>query len=202
MPTQPTNKGLDSAKSLAHVAAQLVAKGYSWVARYYFRSSHFKDVLTAAEAKALAAAGLWVVAVYENGFPTTASYFTAAQGHVDAADAVLCAQHAGQPHGTPIYFAVDYDSAPKAVDDYFRAVSVIVRNAGYTPGIYGNGVTIAHLKALGLVTHGWLSQSTGFAGHAAALETADIVQLPEGTVLVLDVDGDLSHGHAGGWKPS
>lgn len=196
-----SNKGLDSAKSLVKVATQLVAKGYTWVARYYFKSSKFKDVLTKQEATALATAGLYVVAVYENGFPIKASYFTAAQGNTDAMQAVRCAVAAGQPINTPIYFAVDYDSNPHDIVDYFQSIKPIMDANHYSAGIYGNGVTIERLKSLGLVSHGWLSQSRGFQGYKAELPKADIVQTAETTVLGFDIDGDYANGHSGAWKP-
>lgn len=194
------SKGLDSAKSVLNVVDDLAAKGYNFIARYYFHQSGFKDVLTYDEAHAISSAGMWNVAVYENGYPTTVGYFTSSQGAIDAGRAVACAHTAHQPTDTPIYFAVDYDSNPDDVKDYFEAVHPIVRAAGYVAGIYGNGTTIEAMKSAGLISYGWLSQSRGFSGYDEEKAEADIVQLPEGTVDNRDVDGDTASGHSGAWK--
>ncbi len=198
----PTSKGLDSAKSLASVARKLAADGYGFVCRYYFNHSGFKDLLTHAEAVALSAAGLYIVAVYENGFPTQASYFTAAQGKADASIAFNRAVAAGQPPNTPIYFAVDYDAKPEDVSLYFAAVRDQLRSMGshYLVGVYGSGAVCAYLEKHGLAAKGWLAQSRGWQGYKAAQCTADIEQGRETTVLGLDVDTDISHGRGDGRK--
>lgn len=193
------SKGFDSAKAVTGRVADLAGK-YDFIARYYFHQSGFKDLLTFDEAHAISQSGMWVVSVYENGYPTTAGYFTAEQGTIDANRAVACAQAAQQPQGTPVYFAVDYDSNPDDIRSYFEAAHPIVKAAGYVSGLYGNGTSIDAMKADGLISYGWLSQSKGFSGYEQELGKADIEQGPEGTVDGLDVDADTASGHSGAWR--
>lgn len=197
-----STKGLDSPKNLAPHAADLVAKGYGWVARYLFDHSSFKDLLTHSEAVALSKAGLYIVSVWENGFPTTDGYFTAAQGGIDGAHAARHAFDAGQPAGTPIYFAVDHDVDPHITLPYFQQVRVGLRGAGahYLAGVYGSGAVCELLHNGGFVSHTWLSQSKGWRGYLDEKAVADIVQGSEVGVVGIDVDLDVSDGAAGGWR--
>jgi Domain of unknown function (DUF1906) len=194
------SKGFDTFKNVADKATQIKADGYGWVARYYFKASGFKVLLGKPEAVTISAAGLYIVSVYENGFPTSNAYFTEDQGKIDSENAVRCAQAAGQPQGSAIYFAYDADLDPNAVMDYAKAVHAIVKAAGYITGCYGSGAVCKALSEAGYVSKTWLSQSHGFRGYAQWQNNADIVQGPEGHYLGLDIDADTSGGNAGGWK--
>ncbi|MDI3316919.1 MAG: DUF1906 domain-containing protein [Bacillota bacterium] len=82
---------------------------------------------TRREARAFSAVGLWIVTVWENGSPTSRSSFTFSRGCADVRDAFsLAADEVGQPDGSPIYFAVDYDALTRAdrlaVGDDFRGL--------------------------------------------------------------------------------
>lgn len=193
-------KGLDSFNDLTNYVPQLKAEGFGFVCRYYFRSSAFKKVLTASEAKMIQDAGIGLVVVYENGTPTEASYFSASKGSTDASNALSCAQNAIQPKGTVIYFAVDGDVPPSSVLSYFRALTPVVRNAGFKVGVYGSGVVCSKLMELDLVDMTWLSQSSGWAGHKDWAPHADLVQGPVATWHGLDVDWDTAIGDPGVWR--
>ena len=185
-------------------ASEFRAAGYSAACFYYFRTSLFKERMTLPVARALCAWGFFLVAVWENGQPTSHAYFTPAQGGRDASGALLRARALGQPLGSPIYFAIDYDAAPEdmaAIAAYFAAIQPVLRAAGYEAAGYGSGAALAHLHSLGLVTWTWLAQSTGWAGWAAFRAQANIVQGLEHSVFGLDVDEDESSPRGGGgWK--
>lgn len=200
--TTSTSKGLDSATDLSPKAKELVDLGYTWVARYLFEpgTSSFKDALSADEARVLTDAGLFVVSIWESGRPTSASYFTIGKGTKDATHAAAQAKTVGQPHGTPIYFAVDYDAAPADIVGYFKEINSALRGTGYLVGCYGPGRVLQYLHSRGLLTHEWLPQSCGWAGYLAELSIASIVQGKETVVLGRDVDFDVSNGIGGGWK--
>ena len=183
-------------------ADALVAQGVQAVGLYYFNHSAFKEQLTSGVAKALSAKGLYVVSVWEDGYPDHAAYFGSESGYSDGHRAMERASRAGQPHGTAIYFAVDYDATlgdlPRILR-YFQAVKDVLGLA-YEVGVYGSGLTCAFLSGQGLVTKTWLSESTGFQEHGAWLPHANIVQGHSTKLLGMDVDTDTTNGNAGGWK--
>ena len=170
-------KGLDSPKSLANVATKLRADGFTFVARYLFRKSGIKTLLAATEVKAFHAQSIRVVSVWEDGYPTQPSYFTATQGARDGADAAAKAKAAGQPLDSIIFLAADYDARLSEVEDYFRAAQKAVKAAGfYAIGVYGNGEVCEGLKKLGIVSATWLAQSLKWRGFVQWAPHADIIQ--------------------------
>ena len=190
---------------VAAKAQEIKAAGYTSVGLYYFMSSAFKVMLTRELAEKISAAALYIFSVWENGFPTAGDYFTAAQGASDGKRAALCGLSVGQPAETPIYFAVDYDAAESdlpGITAYFEALRPRLQADGYTAGVYGSGLVCRHLSELGLVSKTWLSESTGFAGHADWLPHADIVQGHSTQLFGMDIDTDTTNGSAGGFQVS
>jgi hypothetical protein len=143
------------------------------VIRYYNHNNPHKN-LTLGEAHALVAAGLRIVSIWENGFPDHAGYFSHAKGVFDGTSAYHFAQqNIGQPAGTPIYFAVDYDASPKEISgvitQYFQGVTDAFNTiSGHQPiysiGVYGSGLTCSSFLNSGMVQFTWLAQSMGFRG--------------------------------------
>ena len=168
-------KGLDINHNSTAIAKALVADGYEFIGRYY-KMTPGSHPLTHAEARALSAAGLSIVAVWENGFPNSRDYFSYARGVHDGAVAYHYAlTETRQPAGTPIYFTVDYDAAHSditgGISDYFHGIRdgfhTIGRGApAYAIGVYGSGSVcdwiLSHFPA---VAYAWLSLSTGWSGH-------------------------------------
>jgi hypothetical protein len=194
-------KGLDTPQSAMNVASLLKADGMEFVARYYFAGGSFKKLLTKAEAQVITQAGLWIVSVFESGRPVAASYFTTEQAIEDAANAYLCAVHAGQPAGSVIYFAVDGDIAPDdlpAITHYFQIVHDNLKPRGYLVGVYGSGLVCQTLSELGLVAKTWLSMSSGWRGYQDWLTHADIVQTETTTLHGISYDLDVSNPRTGG----
>ena len=178
-------------------------ENYKAVALYYFRSSAFKEKLTPLIVKEICSQGLYIVSVWENGTPTNGGYFTYLKGTVDGANAYQEAEYVGQPKGTPIYFAADYDPNDNDLDaiaNYFLAARLQCLAHGYKVGAYGSGKLLAYLLSKHLVEYTWLAQSTGFAGYEDFKAQANIVQGPEHSAFGLDIDEDTSTGNGGGWK--
>lgn len=194
------SRGIDSAKTLTDYGRELIADGYTFVIGYYFIASAFKDRLSLAQTSHFSSLGIWNLGIWEGGYPTSADYFTAAQGNFDGIHAAQQAKDAGQPEVTPIYFAADYDSNPADITPYARAFQEQVKACGYTAGVYGNGVTCKVLYEAGIISHTWLSQSTGFQGYNDWKASANIVQGPEFNWRGFDVDGDTANGDSGAWK--
>ncbi len=182
---------------------RFTAFGYRAACLYYFRSSRFKERLTPELARAICGKGWYIVSVWENGQPTLGAYFSRLQGDSDGAGAAAEAERVGQPKGTPIYLAVDYDVTTADLDSvsgYFCAARVRLLAAGYTVGCYGSGKVLQHLTGQGVIEYSWLTQSKSFRGYQDFLAKANIVQGYEHSVFGLDIDEDTSAGAGGGWK--
>lgn len=111
----------------------LVSLGIKFAARYYSTPGNQKN-LTGPERDGLLAHGIDIVSVYE----TSAG---AARG--DYAAGVAAAKSAGaqaaglrQPHGTCIYYAVDFDATITQVLAYFKGIAAT--DNGYSWGVYGS----------------------------------------------------------------
>src|SRR5580658_8898367 len=101
-------RGLDTTRDITPQAAAIKAANYDFVARY-ISQAHWK-VIGAGEAAAIAAAGLELVLVYEDG-PTAADYFSFGRGQADGVRAAQQASLLGAPAACGLYFAVDYDAS-------------------------------------------------------------------------------------------
>ena len=145
------------------------AAGFSFAGRY------LKN-MTSAEVKLICGAGLKIVSLFER--KNTYGYFTAAQGAADGKRAVAQAFALGQPPGTPIIFAVDWDASAGqlagGIAAYFKAVGAELVGR-FAPGVYGSGLTLDTLKHAGLAYHQYLAQSTGWR-DTRGFTGADIIQ--------------------------
>jgi hypothetical protein len=141
--------------------AALKAAGVKFACRYL--SHDPSKNLDPAEAKALAAAGLDIVVVWE----TTAARALSGRtfGRMDAREALAQARACGIPNGQAIYFAVDFDeTAGQAaqVAAYFKGVHDVLDHVGaadmprsYPVGAYGGFWTIKRLFDAKLIDYGW-----------------------------------------------
>lgn len=198
--------GIDApdAIDVAAHASELKARGINVVGLYYFKSSGFKHLLTRDVSQTVSDAGLSILSVYENGYPTSAGYFTTATANMDAHTAYARAVAAGQTAGSALYFAVDYDAESSdlsAIDAYFAEVrrTLSVLSSTFIVGVYGSGRVCSHLHGKGLVSPTWLAQSTGWAGFADWKPNADVVQGPTSQVLGMDTDSDTVKPSALAW---
>ncbi|HTW51961.1 MAG TPA: DUF1906 domain-containing protein [Stellaceae bacterium] len=183
----PGIHGIDMATDSSDVAGEL--QGRPWlhfVARYYRDPSSRWPALSPAEAQRLTAAGVKIVTVWE-WHSTNPVYFTYASGYTDALAAYRQARAVGQPPGSAIYFAVDFNARGGAlyqVDQYFRGVNAGLAAAGggrspYQIGVYGSGAVCAAIKGERLAQYAWLSGSTSWDG-SAGYTAWNIKQAPAG----------------------
>jgi hypothetical protein len=198
-------RGLDTTIELTRWASALRERhGFDFALRYY--SHNAAKNLSLGEALALAAAGMRIGVVWET-YGTHVRYFTRAQGLADSVAAWRYAREViGQPFGSAIYFAVDYDATQADLDgpvsNYFTGVRAGLYVAGegqmqYEVGVYGSGLCCATIVEREQASLAWLSQSTGFAGSKdyAAAQRYNLIQFREtrltmddGTVLGIDPD--------------
>jgi len=144
-------EGIDYAFGRPTMAA-LKSAGIKFVCRYLSHSP--SKNLTAAEARKLTDAGIWIVVVWE----TTAK--RALDGHAagaaDAEDARAQARGCGMPDDRPVYFAVDWDASSGqqgAINSYLDgAASVLGRDQ---VGIYGGYGPVKRALDGGHATWAW-----------------------------------------------
>ncbi len=131
----------------------LKSGGYTFACRYLSDDTTGKN-LSAAEAKALWAAGVDVVANWENSSTAALSGYN--QGVSDAKTADAQANADGIPAGRPIYFSVDFDATPgdqTAINAYFDGVVSVIGLA--RTGAYGGYYVIERLFNATKITWGW-----------------------------------------------
>jgi hypothetical protein len=200
-------KGLDTTIELTRHAEALKRQGYDFALRYY--SNNAAKNLSLGEARALCTAGLRIGVVWETS-GTRAGFFSRAQGLADGAAAFRMAKEAiGQPYGSALYFAVDYDPTQADIDgvisNYFTGVHAALYVAAegqpsYQVGVYGSGLCCGALVERGMAAFSWLSHSTGFAGSRQYAEQRryDLLQMLPARILgeggvMLDIDPDTTH---------
>jgi hypothetical protein len=151
--------------------------GYDVVLRYL---SHTTDKnLTHPEAKALRHAGLSVGLVWE----TTADRALAGDpaGDQDRIDAEAMAATLGYPKTCVIFYAVDTDVSPDAVDEYFANVA---KGATHPVGVYGSLRVCEGMRAAGHVTYLWQTEAwsgTDVSKHAHIYQRVKATKdLPKG----------------------
>jgi esterase/lipase superfamily enzyme len=203
----PLLSGFDAARDCGKVAGRIQAAKVSFVARYYSHSAGKN--LTASEAQLLGDAGVLLVSVWESQGDQI-SFFTRQQGVDDGTSAYNMATLVGQPTGTPIYFAVDCDPGQSelngAIVPYFQGVAAGFNtighgNSAYTAGVYGSGFVCESLVRMGLVTHTWLSNATGWAGSKTYQDWHIRQQLPGDPYgLGFKVDPDDAKSDFGGFS--
>lgn len=204
-------RGLDTTVELTRHAVALKEQRIDFVMRYY--SNNAAKNLSLGEARILCAAGIQLGVVWENS-GTQVRYFTRAQGLADGACAWRMARESiGQPFGSAIYFAVDYDPTQADIDgaisDYFTGVHAAFYAAGdgepsYRVGAYGSGLCCANLIETGAAAFTWLAQSTAYAGSRQYAEQKlyNLIQTHEARILgadgeILAIDPDATHPERG-----
>jgi hypothetical protein len=195
--------GVDSSSACTSSSITcLVSEGISFVGRYYSRTTQIAGKkLTESEAVLLCQAGLHIVTVYEDG-PTSYSYFSATRGTADAQGALQQAAAIGQPHGSAIYFTVDYNAAASDISGnitaYFAAICAVLKGT-YAVGVYGSGAVCTAILQAGYAHNAWLSQSTGWSGYSQ-FTAWNVKQGPETSVCGLNSDTDVAHGDFGAFR--
>jgi len=165
-------QGISTNKNMSTYLACLKTNGIDFIFRYYSTTTKQPEKrLTISEAKAISAAGVEIVTVYEDG-PTTLSYFSKNRGQKDGKNAHQYARAIGQPSGSAIYFAIDYDASKSDISsniyEYFLGVDEGMRDASggssiYTIGVYASGAACSWLKSrCPFIKYTWLAESTAW----------------------------------------
>ncbi|HEV2188757.1 MAG TPA: glycoside hydrolase domain-containing protein [Stellaceae bacterium] len=166
-------RGVDLPTDASDILSELKTSRLDFVARYYRDPASRWPTLSAGEVQRLSALGLKIVTVWES-HSRRPDYFSYASGYYDALSAYRQAQSVGQPAGSAIYFAVDFNARGPdlyRVDQYFRGVAAGFAAAGngrpgYKVGVYGSGAVCAMMKGERLAQYAWLSGSTAWEGSS------------------------------------
>jgi Domain of unknown function (DUF1906) len=190
-------KGIDCAVPLtAEKAKEMAAAGMRFVCRYLVPVSMAWKRLTRAEAEAITAAGLKIVSVFQRGKNDAAG--GAPNGTRDGKAAYEEAKAIGQPAGTAIYFAVDFDAQPadfNAIEAYLRAAAKEL--PGYNVGVYGSYAVVEEMARRGACAHFWQTYAWSKGRLSAA---TNIYQYKNGqTIAGHAVDFNESFGGEGWW---
>ncbi|MGH7047987.1 MAG: DUF1906 domain-containing protein [Stellaceae bacterium] len=176
-----------------------------FVARYYRDLASRWPTLSAGEAQRLSALGLKIVAVWES-HSRSPTHFSYSSGYYDAVMAYQQARAIGQPPGSAIYFAVDYNVPSQflaSIDEYFRGVAAGLTaegggNAGYAVGVYGSGAVCDAIKSAGLARYSWLSNSFAWEG-STGYDDWNIMQGSPRPDLSFSQDSDEARADYGGF---
>jgi len=148
-------KGIDCATPLTKTTSKsLAAGGMGFVCRYLVPEGYEWKRLTRPEAEAITEAGMQIISVFETSAGRPAGGANA--GQADGVAAYKEAQLIGQPAGTTIYFAVDYDAQPADFDNieaYLRAAGEQI--PGYEAGVYGSYDVIEEMARRGAAKRFW-----------------------------------------------
>ncbi|NOU85071.1 DUF1906 domain-containing protein [Paenibacillus sp. LMG 31460] len=189
-------KGFDCSTPLtAQTAAAFVNDGYLFVARYLVPSGY--KALTKSESETISEAGLQIVSVFE----TTANRALGGRsaGLADGATAVQVAHNLGQPPGSCIYFAVDFDASSAQMPTiiaYIRAASEATPE--YTTGVYGSYTVMEAVRNAGACSHFW--QTYAWSGGKKANFINIYQYLNDVVEHGIGVDYDDSYGNEGWWN--
>ena len=190
------NRGLDCATPLtAEAAAAFAADGATFVARYLVPGGW--KALTRQEAELISAAGLQVVSVFETTADRALGGYEA--GRTDGETALQVAAQVGQPAGSCIYFAVDFDAASAqmpAVIEYIRGAAEATPD--YATGVYGSFAVVEAVRAAGVCSHYWQTYAWSRGQRSGGVNIYqyqnDIEQHG------VRIDRNESDGNEGGWR--
>jgi hypothetical protein len=199
-------QGIDLATDSSDVLSELKSSRVDFVARYYRNPDSRFPALSPSEAQRLSSSGIKIVAVWE-AHSRDPAYFSYSQGYRDATIGYGEARAIGQPAGSAIYFAVDFNAQWLfPIDEYFRGIAagLTAANGGhadYAVGVYGSGLVCDELKRSGLARYCWLSNAFAWDG-STAYEDWNIRQgsrLPE---LSFNQDSDEARNEYGAFRVS
>lgn len=138
--------------------------------------------------------GIKMFSVFERGYPDHVGYFSQQQATIDAGRALAIAEAIGQPEGSSIAAAYDYDATATDISGPLYAYQVkfrqIVKDHGYLAACYGSGLLCRRFVEGGIAHWEWLSGSHGWAGYDDYKDHAAVLQGANATVLGCDVDWD------------
>ncbi len=195
--------GIDLAMDISNVVEELRGSQIDFVARYYREPTSSLPALSSQEAQKLASLGLKIVAVWEQNSPDPEN-LSYSSGYKDAISAYEQANAIGQPTGSAIYFAIDFNAHELgSAQEYFRGIAAGLTAASggrakYKVGVYGSGAVCDAIKRAGLAQYSWLTKATSWDG-SLDYNNWNIKQGPA-LPFSFDNDFDETRGDYGGFR--
>lgn len=190
-------KGIDCATRITAKTAELIAAdGNTFVGRYLADKASWKR-LSPEEAQTISDAGLYVVSFYERYADRVRE--GSVSGVIDGKLALQYAKEVGQPAGTTIYAAVDYDAQSAdyaAIEAYIRAFDAEI--TGYELGIYGSYFVVKAMHERGVANK--LAQTVAWSKGKRYAPACFYQAQIDVTRYGINVDIDETNGDAGGWR--
>jgi len=191
------SNGIDCTVQITTVLANdLKAKGITFICRYLVPASMAWKRLTKTEAEVMTAAGLDILSIFEKTANSAAGGRNA--GLSDGSAALAEARTIGQPEGSAIYFAVDYDAQPKDYDTleaYLKAAESEI--TGYKVGVYGSFAVCEEMFKRG-IPHCWQTYAWSRGEKSS---NANVYQYQNNASLSgIACDLDESYGNEGFWN--
>jgi hypothetical protein len=178
-------------------ARELKSQGYDFVCRYLAPDTSQWKKLTRDEAVNISKAGLNIISVWETCEDRALG--GAQAGKEDGQAALAEAIKVGQPKGSTIYFAVDFDANSSqfdAIEAYLRAASNEI--TGYNVGVYGSYVVVEEMAKRNACKYFW--QTYAWSGGKKS-QHMNVYQYKNGAnVLDISCDLDESFGNEGWWS--
>jgi hypothetical protein len=172
---------IDVSHACGSRAGFLASNGVKTIIRYYSRDTGQPlKRLARDEARSFSGAGLKLCIVHEARHGDRIESFSEDLGHQDGTYArEYAATEIGQPAGSVIYFAVDFDATVQQIQDavlpFFRGIAEAMSGDNGLPryriGIYGSGAVCAAVLDATLAEFAWLAQSRGWLGFKAFLDS-------------------------------
>jgi hypothetical protein len=194
-----SHKGFDASLFIGGKAAAMLADGFDFALKYLVPGTVNKHKhWTPDEIKEYKNAGFKLGSAWESAGDNI-GHFTAAHGTADGQAALQHAKAIGQPAGSAIYFAVDFDASPSEIKNsiipYFKAAQAALAGK-YELAVYGSALVGEQLRGAGLVQKVWIPGSHGWGygefDKMVAAQTYTIRQYaPEEIHHGVSVDRDL-----------
>ena len=135
------------------------------------------------------------------------AHFSYSSGYYDALTAYQQARAIGQPAGSAIYFAVDFNARGQLLEnvgEYFRGIAAGLAaasggNATYAVGVYGSGVVCDAIKRASLARYSWLSNSFTWEG-STTYDDWNIMQGAPSEGLSFNQDSDEARSDYGAFR--
>lgn len=194
-------KGFDCSTPLtAKTAEAFFDSGYLFVARYLVPSGW--KALTKDEAELIAEAGLDIVSVFETTGNQALGGRTA--GINDGYTAVEVAKQVGQPPGSCIYAAVDFEASQAQMNtiiEYIKGFSEATPE--YTTGVYGSYAVVDAVWKAQACSRLWQTRAWSYGAQHPYANVYQHDCGPQGLGLSMNgisVDLNEGYGNEGAWN--
>lgn len=195
---------VDTASNVSAHAKGLFDAGVRVVLRYYTSNMESAKLLSLDEARAICGAGLGIAVTYQVSQTDPEDFDRDKGEHAGKTAWNYARSTIGQPAGSAIYFAVDYDASSSDIEQriapYFEAARAQLRRGdlmqSYRIGVYGSGRVCAALLDRGLVDLAWLAAASRWGDHQRFQDSMRwaLCQHPHTTIADVNVDPDEVQG--------